>query len=74
MKAGFEIFFIVIFPILVLCSCSGDDAVELSNEELLQVSLLGIIGEDQSVKESSIDCLGNLANTEKKDIALDLRM
>ncbi len=42
-----------------------------SDEELLQVSLLGIIGEDQSVKESSIDCLGNLAKTPKKDLALE---
>lgn len=42
-----------------------------SNEELLQVSLLGIEGEDLSVRESSIDCLGNLANSEKQDIALD---
>ncbi len=42
-----------------------------SDEELLQVSLLGIVGEDQSVKESSIDCLGNLAKTPKKDIALE---
>ena len=42
-----------------------------SNEELLQVSLLGVVGEDQTVKESAIDCLGNLAKTDKKDIALD---
>ncbi|MDJ0535430.1 MAG: HEAT repeat domain-containing protein [Xenococcaceae cyanobacterium MO_207.B15] len=42
-----------------------------SNEELLQVSLLGILGEDQTVKESAIDCLGILAKTEKKDSALE---
>ncbi len=42
-----------------------------SNEELLQVSLLGIAGEDQSVRESAIDCLGNLAKTNKKDTALE---
>ncbi|MDJ0744565.1 MAG: HEAT repeat domain-containing protein [Xenococcaceae cyanobacterium MO_167.B27] len=42
-----------------------------SHEELLQVSLLGILGEDQTVKESAIDCLGILAKTEKKDSALE---
>ena len=42
-----------------------------SNEELLQVSLLGIVGEDQTVKESAIDCLGNLAKTDKKNVALE---
>ena len=39
-------------------------------EELLQISSLGIEGEDKTVAESSIDCLGNLANTEKKSQAL----
>lgn len=40
-------------------------------EELLQISSLGIEGEDKTVAESSIDCLGNLANTEKKTQALE---
>ena len=39
-------------------------------EELLQISSLGIEGEDKTVAESSVDCLGNLANTEKKTQAL----
>jgi len=40
-------------------------------EELLQISSLGIEGEDKTVAESSIDCLANLANTEKKTSALN---
>ncbi|MGK7894866.1 MAG: HEAT repeat domain-containing protein [Xenococcus sp. (in: cyanobacteria)] len=39
-------------------------------EELLQISSLGIEGEDKTVAESSVDCLGNLANTEKRTQAL----
>ncbi|ELS02082.1 PBS lyase HEAT-like repeat protein [Xenococcus sp. PCC 7305] len=39
-------------------------------EELWQISVLGIAGEDQTVTESSIDCLGNLVHTEKKAQAL----
>ena len=39
-------------------------------EELLQISSLGIVGEDKTVAESSVDCLGNLAHTEKKTQAL----
>ena len=39
-------------------------------EELLQISSLGIAGEDKTVAESSVDCLGNLAHTEKKTQAL----
>ncbi len=39
-------------------------------EELLQISSLGIEGEDRTVAESSVDCLGNLAKTEKKAQAL----
>ena len=39
-------------------------------EELLQISSLGIEGEDKTVAESSIDCLGNLANSDKKTQAL----
>ena len=39
-------------------------------EELLQISSLGIAGEDKTVAESSVDCLGNLAHSEKKTQAL----
>ncbi len=39
-------------------------------EELLQISSLGIEGEDKTVAESSVDCLGNLAKTEKRTQAL----
>ena len=39
-------------------------------EELLQISSLGIEGEDNTVAESSVDCLGNLAKTEKNTKAL----
>ena len=39
-------------------------------EELWQIAALGIAGEDQTVAESSVDCLGNLVNTEKKTQAL----
>ncbi len=40
------------------------------SKELLTVCLLGLEGDDQSVKESAIDCLGLLANTEAQDSAL----
>ncbi|HHP7229522.1 MAG TPA: HEAT repeat domain-containing protein [Xenococcaceae cyanobacterium] len=42
-----------------------------ADEELLQVALIGITGDDQSVHESAIECLGNLAKTPKQDIALE---
>ena len=38
--------------------------------ELLEVALIGVAGEDLSVKLSAIDCLGTLANTDKKAPAL----
>ena len=38
--------------------------------ELLDVALLGIAGDDLSVMESSIDCLGKLADTEQLEPAL----
>ena len=40
-------------------------------EVLLETSLIGVAGDDFSVMESSIDCLGMLANTEKKTPALE---
>jgi HEAT repeat protein len=40
-------------------------------EELFEVCLLGIDGEDQSVRESCIICLSRFANTDKQNIALD---
>ena len=39
-------------------------------EELFEVCLIGIEGEDQSVKESSINCLSMLAGTSKQDLAI----
>lgn len=39
-------------------------------EELFEVCLTGIEGEDQSVKESSINCLSMLAGTSKQDSAI----
>ena len=39
-------------------------------EELFEVCLTGIEGEDQSVKESSINCLSMLAGTSKQDLAI----
>ena len=40
-------------------------------EVLLETALIGVAGDDYSVMESSIDCLGMLANTEKKVPALE---
>ncbi len=40
-------------------------------EELLEVCIVGIEGEDQSVKESSINCLRMFAGTPKQDLALE---
>ena len=40
-------------------------------EELFEVCLAGIEGEDQSVKESSINCLSMFASTSKQDLALE---
>lgn len=39
--------------------------------ELLEVCLIGIAGDDFSVMESSLDCLGTLANTEQQPTALE---
>ena len=39
-------------------------------KELLQICLLAIKGDDQSVRESAIDCLGLLVNTEAEGPAL----
>lgn len=39
-------------------------------EELFEVCLTGIEGEDQSVKESSINCLSMFAATSQQDLAL----
>ncbi|MGL5804992.1 MAG: HEAT repeat domain-containing protein [Xenococcaceae cyanobacterium] len=41
-----------------------------SPEELFEVCLSGLSGEDLTVKEASIDCFGYLANTSKRDAAL----
>lgn len=38
--------------------------------ELLEVAQIGIAGDDLSIRESSIDCLGILSDTEKADQAL----
>ena len=38
--------------------------------ELLEVALLGVAGDDLSVRSSSIECLGTLADTEKQAPAL----
>ena len=38
--------------------------------ELLEVARIGIAGDDLSIRESSIDCLGILSDTEKADRAL----
>lgn len=40
-------------------------------EELFEVCLIGIQQEDQSVKESSINCLGIFAGTSKQDLAIE---
>ena len=40
-------------------------------EELFEVCITGLEGEDQSVKESSINCLSMLAGTSKQDLALE---
>lgn len=40
-------------------------------EELFEVCITGIEGEDQSVKESSINCLSLFAGTSKQDLALE---
>ncbi|MGF1541217.1 MAG: HEAT repeat domain-containing protein [Pleurocapsa sp.] len=40
-------------------------------QELFEVCLLGIDGEDQSVRESCIICLSRFANTDKEEVALD---
>ena len=39
--------------------------------ELLEAALIGIAGEDHSVKESSIGCLATLSGTEKEAFALE---
>lgn len=39
-------------------------------EELFEVCITGIDGEDQSVKESSINCLSLFAGTSKQDLAI----
>jgi HEAT repeat protein len=39
-------------------------------EELFEVCLSGLSGEDLTVKEASIDCFGYLASTSKRDAAL----
>jgi HEAT repeat protein len=39
--------------------------------ELLEVALLGIAGEDSSVREASIECLAALSSTEKQEPALE---
>jgi HEAT repeat protein len=39
-------------------------------EELFEVCLSGLSGEDLTVKDASIDCFGYLANTSKRDAAL----
>jgi HEAT repeat protein len=40
-------------------------------EELFEVSILGLSGEDRSVMESSINCLSRFANTDKQEAALE---
>ena len=40
-------------------------------EELFEVCITGIEGEDQSVEESSINCLGMFVGTSKQDLALE---
>lgn len=40
-------------------------------EELFEVCLIGIAEEDQSVKESSINCLSIFAGTSKQDLAIE---
>jgi HEAT repeat protein len=40
-------------------------------EELFEVSVLGLSGEDRSVMESSINCLSRFANTDKQEAALE---
>ena len=40
-------------------------------EELFEVCITGIEGEDQSVEESSINCLSIFAGTNKQDLALE---
>ena len=39
--------------------------------ELLEASTIGIAGDDFSVMESSLDCLGTLSNTEQQQSALE---
>jgi HEAT repeat protein len=39
-------------------------------EEMFEVCIIGLSGEDLTVRESSIDCLGYLASTQKRDAAL----
>ncbi|VEP18254.1 PBS lyase HEAT-like repeat protein [Hyella patelloides LEGE 07179] len=39
--------------------------------ELLEVALIGVAGDDLSVRSSSIDCLGVLGNTDKQAPALE---
>ena len=40
-------------------------------QELFEVCILGIDGEDQSVKETCINCLSRFANTDKQEAALE---
>lgn len=40
-------------------------------EELFEVSILGLSGEDQSVMESCVNCLSRFANTDKQEAALE---
>ena len=41
------------------------------SEELFEVCILGIQGEDQSVRESCINCLSRFAKTDKQEAALE---
>ncbi len=40
-------------------------------EELFEVSILGLSGEDQSVMESCVNCLSRFANTDRQEAALE---